>query len=239
MDQRQGVPRIASLLSDPARLMILRSLVDGTRRPAGELAYAAHISPQAASGHLAKLVDGGLLSAETQGRHRYYRIATPEVAEAIESFATPQVAHAIESFAARSAAVSPTAARKPWPPAFVHARTCYDHLAGEVAVAIADAMVRLGWLARERSDFTLTPRGGEALAKLGIDAASAASAKRTFARGCVDLTQRRLHLGGGLGAALLELYVSRRWIRRSTRSRAVTVTAEGREALAELLGIAV
>ena len=227
MHQAPGIPRIAALLSDPARLMILWSLIDGTRRPAGELAYAAHISAQSASGHLAKLVDGGLLSSEAQGRHRYYRIATPEVADAIEGFAT------------LSAAVRPQAPTRSWPPAFVKARTCYDHLAGEAAVAILEAMVGLRWLTADRADFTLTESGADALEKLGVDVAAVKSGKRSFARGCVDLTQRRQHLGGRLGAALLEVYVGKRWVQRSPRSRTVTVTPRGRDAFRELLGVAV
>jgi len=229
MDDEPGIPRIASLLADPARAKILRTLIDGTRRPAGELAYTANISAQSASAHLAKLVDGGLLAHEAQGRHRYFRLANAQVADAIESLASLSVA------------VRPRAPRSPLPSKsvpvqFLNARTCYDHLAGETAVRVCEAMLKARWLTAEARDFRVTRLGEKELAALEVDLAAARRSRRVFARACVDLTQRRPHIGGALGAALLDLYVERGWILRARRSRVVTITPKGQEAFRRAFG---
>lgn len=229
MDDDSGIPRIAALLSDPARARILRILIDGTMRPAGELAYGANISAQSASAHLAKLVDGGLLSQEAQGRHRYFKLANGQVADAIESLASLSVA--VRGPAPRS--VLPT---KSTPIQFLNARTCYDHLAGEMAVRVCEAMLKFRWLSRQGSDFRMTGSGEKELAALGVDLVAARQSRRVFARACVDLTQRRLHVGGALGAALLELYVSRGWILRARRSRVVSITPKGRDGFRRVFG---
>jgi DNA-binding transcriptional ArsR family regulator len=229
MDDEPGIPRIANLLADPARAKILRTLIDGTRRPAGELAYTANISAQSASAHLAKLVDGGLLAQEAQGRHRYFRLANAQVADAIESLASLSVA------------VRPRAPRSPLPSKsvpvqFLNARTCYDHLAGEIAVQVCEAMLKGRWLTAEARDFRVTRLGERELAALDVDLAAARRSRRVFARACVDLTQRRPHIGGALGAALLDLYVARGWILRARRSRVVTITPKGQEAFRQTFG---
>lgn len=229
MHDEPDIPRIASLLADAARAKILWTLIDGTTRPAGELAYAANISAQSASAHLAKLVEGGLLESEAQGRHRYFRIASAEVAGAIEGMAS------------LSAATRPRAPRAPLPShsvpvQFLHARTCYGHLAGEMAVEILEAMLKSRWLAAEERDFTVTRRGEEKLAALDVDLAAARQSRRTFARTCVDLTQRRPHLGGALGDALLDLYVARGWVQRQRRSRVVSITPKGHENFRRVFG---
>lgn len=222
MHDDPDIPRIAGLLADAARARMLWSLIDGTTRPAGELAYAANISAQSASAHLAKLVEGGLLECEAQGRHRYFRIASAEVAGLIEDMASI------------SAAARPRAPRAPLPsrsmPAqFLHARTCYGHLAGGIAVRILEAMLKLRWLAPDRHDFTVTRLGEEKLVALDVDLGAARRSRRAFARSCVDLTQRRPHLGGALGDALLDVYVARGWIQRQRRSRVVSITPDGHE----------
>lgn len=201
--------------------------MDGTTRPAGELAYAAHISAQSASAHLAKLVDGGLLVAEAQGRHRYFRIASGDVA------------HAIESLASLSVTAQPRTPRSPLPSKsvpiqFLHARTCYDHLAGETAVKVLEAMLKAKWLTAAERDFRVTRLGEKKLAALDVDLAVARQSRRAFARACVDLTQRRPHLGGALGAALLDLYFERGWIARARHSRAVSITPKGGEAFSKV-----
>jgi DNA-binding transcriptional ArsR family regulator len=217
-----NISAVASLMADPARARILRALTDGTMRPAGELACVAEISAQSASAHLAKLVSGGLLVLESQGRHRYFRIATPAVADAIESLASLTVA------------IRPVPLErvlpKATPVAFLHARTCYDHLAGETAVRICDAMLKARWLELDGRDFGVTPAGAKKLAALGIDIEDARLQRRVFARACVDLTQRRPHVGGALGAALLSVYVEQGWVVRSRRSRVVSITPQGEEA---------
>jgi DNA-binding transcriptional ArsR family regulator len=230
MDVEPDIAPIAMLFADPARAQILRSLMDGTRRPAGELAYAANISPQSASAHLAKLVGGGLLVSEAQGRHRYFRIASAEVAAAIESLASLSVA------------VGPRAPRRPLPSQsvpiqFLYYRTCYDHLAGETAVQICLAMLKARWLTPEGRAFRLTRLGEENLGALDIDIAAVRESRRVFARACVDLTERRPHIGGALGAALLSLYVKRGWILRARRSRVVSITPKGQDAFRRALGV--
>lgn len=230
MNDAPDVPRIAGLLADPARVRMLWTLIDGTTRPAGELAYAANVSAQSASGHLAKLVEGGLLAAEVQGRHRYFRLASAEVATVIEAIASLGVAS--RPRAPRVPAPAPT-----MPARFLHARTCYGHLAGELAVKILEAMVKARWLAAEGRDFVVTGAGEKKLAELGIDLAAARRSRRALARACVDLTQRRAHLGGTLGDALLDLYCARDWIQRQRRSRVVSVTPKGHENFRGLFGI--
>lgn len=228
MDDEPGIARIASLLADPGRARILWALIDGTTRPAGELAFAASVSAQSASAHLAKLVDGGLLASEAQGRHRYFRIASAEIADAIEGLAS---LNAARPRAPRSALPS-----KSVPIQFLHARTCYDHLAGETAVQVCEAMLKARWLTADAWDFRVTRLGEKELATLDIDLAAARRARRVFARACVDLTQRRPHIGGALGAALLDLYVERGWILRTRRSRVVTITPKGQEAFRRTFG---
>jgi len=229
MQDAPGIPRIGSLLADPARAKILWTLIDGTTRPAGELAYAANISAQSASGHLAKLVAGGLLAAEVQGRHRYFRIASAEVAGVIEAMASLGVSS------------RPRAPRAPLPALtvpvqFLHARTCYAHLAGEIAVKVLEGMLRARWLTASGRDFVVTALGERKLTELGIDLAAATRSRRVFARACVDLTQRRAHLGGALGDALLQLYVARGWVQRQRRSRIVNITPKGSENFGRLFG---
>src|SRR5688572_25418727 len=192
MHDDPGVARLAQLLADPARARMLWALIDGTTRPAGELAYAARVSAQSASGHLARLVEGGLLRSEAQGRHRYFRIASAEVAGVIEGMAS------------LGAATRPRAPRSPLPSRavpvqFLHARTCYGHLAGEMAVKVLEAMLKARWLTAAGRDFAVTRHGETKLAALGVDLAAARQPRRVFARACVDLTQRRPHLGGALG----------------------------------------
>jgi DNA-binding transcriptional ArsR family regulator len=227
MNDEPDVARIASLLADPARARILRTLIDGTMRPAGELAYAANVSAQSASAHLAKLVDGGLLSLEAQGRHRYFRIASADVADAVESLGS--LSMAVRPRNPRSPVIPRSA-----PVQFLHARTCYDHFAGEKAVQVCEAMLKARWMTAEGRNFRVSRLGEKKFAALDVDLAAARRSKRAFARACVDLTQRRPHLGGALGAALLDLYLARGWILRTKHSRAVSITPRGSEAFGKL-----
>lgn len=218
------IPAVAALLADPARAKILWTLIDGTTRPAGELAYAANVSAQSASAHLAKLVEGGLLKSEAQGRHRYFRLAGPEVAGAIEGIASLSTS--------LSNTVKPRKPRDPLPSKdvprqFLQSRTCYDHLAGEVAVQVLENLLKARWLTAQGNDYTVTALGARQFAALGIDLEAARATRRSFARACVDLTQRRPHLSGALGAALLDYAVARGWVLREKRSRVVTITPKG------------
>ena len=226
MQAEPDIARVARLLAEPARAKIVWTLIDGTTRPAGELAYAANISAQSASGHLAKLVAGGLLQSEAQGRHRYFRVASADVASVIEGMA---------SLAAgtRPRVPRPTLPSASVPVQFLHARTCYGHLAGEMAVKILQGLLRMRWLAPVGRDFKVTRLGEDKLAHLGVDLAALHGSRRVFARSCVDLTQRRPHLGGALGDALLDVYVARGWVQRQRR-RVVTITPKGHESFRQL-----
>jgi DNA-binding transcriptional ArsR family regulator len=229
MDANVAVP--AALIADPARAAILMALMDGRAQPAGSLAYAANLSPQAASNHLAKLLDGGMVAVETEGRHRYYRLARPEVAavlEALQGLAPP-----VRSL---DEPRSPEARR------LRAARSCYDHLAGRLGVAIAAAMEARGLLSVPANTpvgkfCDITDAGRTWLTDLGIDLPSIAAARRPPARRCLDWTERRHHLAGPLGAALLALMVELGWVVRNPGTRAVTVTRAGAEGLKQSLGI--
>jgi DNA-binding transcriptional ArsR family regulator len=220
MDANVAVP--AALIADPARAAILMALMDGRAQPAGSLAYAANLSPQAASNHLAKLLDGGMVTVETEGRHRYYRLARPEVAavlEALQSLAPP-----VRSL---DEPRSPEARR------LRAARSCYDHLAGRLGVAIAQAMEARGLLSVPANMpvgkfCDVTETGRQWLADLGVDLATT---RRPPARRCLDWTERRHHLAGPLGTALLARMVELGWVMRNPGTRAVTVTRAGAEGL--------
>ena len=230
MVDAQQIPRIAALLADPARAAMLWTLIDGTSRPAGELAFAARVSPQSASGHLARLVEGGLLATEAQGRHRYFRIAGAEAARLVEGLA---------SFGAAAQPRLPPApaCARAMPAQFLRARTCYDHLAGAMAVEVLKALLGLRWLAPEGAEYRATRLGREKLGALGVELEGEPGTRRAYARGCVDLTQRRPHLAGALGAALLDFYVRERWILRSPGSRVVSITPKGTAGFRKTLGI--
>jgi len=230
MEEIPDIPRIASLLADTARARMVWTLIDGTTRPAGELAYAANISPQSASAHLAKLVQGGLLAAQAQGRHRYFRIASADVASLVEGIASLGAATRVRA----PHSVLPT---RSVPIQFLQARTCYGHLAGEVAVKVLAAMLKQRWLNVDGRDYSVTRLGEAKLTALDVDVATARKRRRVFARACVDLTQRRPHLGGALGDALLDACVARGWVQRHRRSRVVSITPSGNEAFQRAFGL--
>ncbi|SAL47129.1 ArsR/SmtB family transcription factor [Caballeronia telluris] len=222
-----GLSRIGALLADPGRAAMLWSLMDGTARPAGELTMIAGLSPSAASAHLARLTEGGLLALEVSGRHRYYRIATPDIAAAIEALANLAQASAPQ----RSAPERPPSAV---PLDMRYARTCYDHLAGELAVQLFDRMLARRWLAAaSRADngpTTLepTPEGASEFARLGIDITAQRARRRRFACTCIDWSERRPHLGGALGAAFLDRCAAHGWLEATTKRRVLRVTPSGR-----------
>ena len=213
----------AALIADPARAAILMVLLDGRALAAGELARAANVSAQSASMHLAQLLDGEFVRVAQEGRHRYYRIASSEVAHAIE------VLGVISSPRKRRPIGEDNAIR--------YARTCYDHLAGELAVRLADAFQRDGLLiGRNEREYQLTGRGEQFFAQWHIDAGMLRTKRRSFARRCLDWTERRDHVAGALGAAICERLLEFRWIVRDRNSRVVGVTSAGVRHLAPLLG---
>lgn len=213
---------LGALIGDPARAAMLWTLMDGRAKPAGELAYVAGISAPSASQHLAKLIDADLLAQEVQGRHRYYRIARPEVAAALEAL--------MAAAGARPGPRTVPAARRT-PQELRYARTCYDHLAGELGVGIYEAMRKRQLLEGEGKEVRVTAAGHRWLAKFGIDDAALVVKRRALACGCLDWSERRHHLAGTLGAALLAAMVREGWLARSKKSRAVRVTPPGVAAL--------
>jgi DNA-binding transcriptional ArsR family regulator len=226
MESAINIATVASLLGDQARAAMMWALIDGRARPAGELAFAANISAQSASGHLAKLVGAELLQVETQGRHRYYRLTDHTVALALESLAAISPRPEIRAMPASRGT----------PQAMRFARTCYDHLAGELAVKLLAHTEKKGLLIRSGKIFTLSPKGERAFAHLGVDVDSARRAKRQFACGCLDWSEREFHLGGALGAALLRQLLERRWLMRVQRTRVLQLTPQGSDGLQEALG---
>jgi DNA-binding transcriptional ArsR family regulator len=226
----RDVVQLAKLLADPARAAMVWTLIDGTSRPAGELAFAANVSPQSASAHLAKLVAGGLLHSEAQGRHRYFRIAGADAADLIERLA---------SFSAKAGVRAPPhpPLARAMPAQFLQARTCYDHLAGELAVRLLDAMLQAKWLVCAEEVFEATALGRRRFDALGVEVGVKSGSRRAYARSCIDLTQRRPHLSGALGAALLSCFVREGWVLRAPQSRVVSVTPKGWSALHQSFGI--
>jgi DNA-binding transcriptional ArsR family regulator len=214
-----GLSRIGALLADPGRAAMLWALMDGTARPAGELTLIAGLSPSAASAHLARLTDGGLLALEVRGRHRYFRIASAEIASTIEALANVAQASAPQRPVPRPARTVPVDMR--------YARTCYDHMAGELAVRVYERLVDGGMLTTQGDALEPTPEGAATLAGWGIDVTQQRTRRRRFACTCPDWSERRPHLGGALGAALLESWKSQGWVERTDRPRILRVTPAG------------
>jgi DNA-binding transcriptional ArsR family regulator len=217
---------VAALLGDPTRATMLDALMDGRARPAGELARRAGIAPSTASEHLARLVAGRLLVVEPRGRERRYRLASAEVAEVLE---------ALSRLGSEAPASSLRAASRS--EALRAARTCYDHLAGRLGVAVTEGLVAREVLLVRDGSFELTEDGEVFLVELGVDVAGARARTRVFARACLDWSERRPHLAGALGAALADAALDHGWVRRRPNDRALSVTPDGNEALRGLLGV--
>jgi DNA-binding transcriptional ArsR family regulator len=227
----QNLSITASLLGDPGRAAMLLRLMGGIALPAGELAVTANVAPQTASEHLAKLVEGRLLSVERQGRHRYYRLASGEVADAVEALlvlaAHPRTA---ELGSASSKAIVGS---------LEHARTCYGHLAGWLGVQIAKSLEERGVIRPfNAKTYLVGPSGREWFEAIGVDASLFASNKKLAVR-CLDWTERRHHLAGALGCAIYKRFRDFRWLIPIKDTRVVRVTLEGRTNIWKLFGIAV
>ena len=214
----------ASLIGDPARAAMLTTLMDGRALTASELARAAGITPQTASGHLGRLTEGGLLAMERQGRHRFHRLASAAVAQMLEGI--------MAVAADRSGPRPRTVVTGPRQAALRQARTCYDHLAGVLAVAIADRMVARGHVELGSDGGRLTEGGAAFLHGIGVDPAPGTRRRGAmFCRPCLDWSERRPHIAGAVGAALCTACLDRGWLRRVDGSRALTVSPAGRLAL--------
>ncbi|QGY04924.1 helix-turn-helix transcriptional regulator [Methylobacterium mesophilicum SR1.6/6] len=217
----------AALIGDPARANILMALLDGRALTATELAHAAGVSAQTASGHLSKLVDGRLLGVARQGRHRYFRLAAPEVARMLEG---------IMVVADEPGPDAPRATPR-IDPALRRARTCYDHLAGRLGVEIADALVARGLIVLGDEAGAATEAGQAWLAAFGVPIEPAGRTRRVFCRPCLDWSERRPHLAGRLGAALCRRCEELGWITRARDGRAVGVTEAGRRGFERQFGV--
>ena len=224
MISRYRLAEIAALFGDPSRAGIVTSLQDGRARPAGELARLVGVTPATASGHLARLVEGGVLRVEPRGRHRYYRIAGPGVADALETLGqllSPKVASPANGV----------------PEPLAQARMCYDHVAGRLGVGITEALLERRLLQWREQSFALSTAGRRWFERNGVDVGALERGRRPLLRGCLDWTERREHLGGALGAALAMHLLERDWIRRERGTRALLVTREGRAGLSRTLGV--
>jgi DNA-binding transcriptional ArsR family regulator len=231
MFSTSALAEIASLVGDPARAGMLMALMDGRALTASELARVAGIMPQTASGHLARLCQAGLLSCQRQGRHHYHRLASTTVAHMLESM--------MEVSAADRA---PGAGRRvvtgPRDRAMRAARTCYDHLAGQLGVRLADALTEHGHVELSPEGGAVTDAGVGFFRDFGLDLdAAPRSGRRVFCRPCLDWSERRLHVGGTLGAALASRCLALNWIRRNEGSRAVSVTPAGEHGFRETFGM--
>lgn len=221
-----SIAEVASLVGDPGRANMLAALLDGRALTASELACTAGIAPATASGHLSKLLEGRLLVAVRQGRHRYFHLASPEVARMLESIMVVAAEPAPKHRA--TPRISPT---------LREARTCYDHLAGRLGVALADALAMRGAVVLSEEAGEVTEDGRAFLRAFGLPIEAPSRTRRLFCRPCLDWSERRPHLAGVVGAALCNRCFELGWITRARGSRAVEVTAPGREGFASTFGI--
>ena len=232
VDQRhdEAVSRIASAIGDAARARILYCLSDGHARTSTELAVVAGVSPSTASAHLSRLMAERLIKVHAQGKHRYYSLEGPNVAAVLEGLS-------VLAGGDQSKFVPNT------PDRLRFARTCYDHIAGTLGVSLHDCLHSLGWITaganKAGNDYELTPTGSRWFRALGIDVDAERKLRRRFACACLDWSERRPHLAGALGAALLKLALRKKWVAQELDSRALRVTALGRRELQARLGLEV
>jgi len=231
VEQHDGaVSRLAAAIGEPARARMLYCLVDGRARTSTELAVVADVSPSTASVHLQRLKTQRLVKLFAQGKHRYYSLESADVAAVLESLS-------VLACGSRNTFVPNT------PNGLRAARTCYDHIAGYLGVSLHDRFQTLGWLSTSPTarDNTcdLTPSGTNALEALGIDVEATRTLRRRFAFACVDWSERRPHLGGALGAALLSVALKRKWVAQDFDSRALRVTTVGKREIQARFGLQV
>lgn len=214
---------IANLIGEPARAIMLWNLSDGRAYTAGELAIVSNISPQSASNHLSKLVEADFLKVEKQGKHRYYKFARTEVAYAIEAIANliPDKKTIREQKLFTNGDIQ-------------YCRTCYDHLAGKIAVDLAQSLLKQKILNLHDNEFIVSSKGESWFEMIGLDVNELKKSKRYFAKPCLDWTERKYHLAGALGAAFLNQMQKSNWIRLKANSRIVILTAKGESELSKL-----
>jgi DNA-binding transcriptional ArsR family regulator len=225
MDSEDHFKKLVAVMGDPVRAVMLWNLLDGRALTATELAIRADVSAQNASMHLKRLITAKVLSVENQGRHRYYRISRPEVAYAVESLGS--LAHHDLSQPETKSNDDALGIR--------YCRTCYDHLAGKVGVLLADQFLKLNLLVIQNKSFVVTGKGARWFTEFGIPVEELRKQRRSFARHCLDWSERRYHVAGALGAALLKELLKRDWIRSSRSSRAIKITEKGRAGIYQQL----
>ena len=222
-----AVSRIAAAIGEPARARILYCLVDGHARTSTELSVVAEVSPSTASVHLNRLKAAHLVKVMVQGKHRFYSLGGPDVASALEGLSV-----LAGGFRDKFVPSTPSRLRA--------ARTCYDHLAGMVGVSLHDRFKTLGWLADSSANadaYDLTANGTKAFEALGIDIEATRTLRRRFACACLDWSERRPHVGGALGAALLKVALKRKWVLQDLDGRALDVTSVGRREMLTRFGL--
>jgi DNA-binding transcriptional ArsR family regulator len=224
MKEKHAISSLGYLLADPGRSAMLLALLEGRALPAGELARAAAVSAQSASAHLAKLSKGGLITMQRDGRCRYYKLAGPRVANALEALGAISTVHPAAKYISTRADQS-----------MLLARSCYDHLAGRMGVALTETMQKQRIIVAEgERDYRVTTHGADWLSELGIKMESLQTGKRNFARQCLDWTERRPHVSGALGAALMQHFLDEGWLARRRESRALRVTQRGQRSFIAL-----
>ena len=222
-----NVAEVAALVGDPARINILAALMDGRALTSTELSYIARVAPQTTSGHLAKLTKADLLAMEKQGRRRYYRIASPLVGQMLESIM------AVASAQAPLRRLRPSRIEEE----MRAARTCYDHLAGRLGVALADILVERDHVVFVEDGGEVTKTGLAFLSEFGVAMDKCKQPRRVFCRPCLDWSERRVHIAGSIGARLCERCLELGWIKQLASTRALEITASGRQGFTEWFGI--
>jgi DNA-binding transcriptional ArsR family regulator len=226
MKDGPDIALVGSLVGDPARANMLASLMTGRALTATELAQEAGVTPQTASAHLARLVDGGMLAAEKQGRHRYFRLADPDVAQALE---------ALMGLAARAGHLRVRTGPKD--PQMRHARVCYDHLAGDLGVKLFDRLQARKLISGGGEDLGVTGQGRRFFTDFGIAVDSLGGRRRPLCRPCLDWSERRYHLAGVLGDRIMHFCFDEGWIKQKPKDRAVKITPLGTRKFREEFGL--
>ncbi|MCB9450370.1 MAG: helix-turn-helix transcriptional regulator [Anaerolineaceae bacterium] len=227
MVQEPDMAAVAALIGEPTRAIILSALLGGEALPASELAFRAQVTPQTASSHLSKLLEGNLLKVATVGRHRYYSLKNHAVAQTLESLQV--IAPLSQPGPLHMPKISPE---------LCHARTCYDHLAGRLGVTLTEVWLQQTYLIQKNQNYEIAPKGIEWLESWKIDVELLKKKRRKLAYACLDWSERRFHIAGSLGAALADLFFENGWIKRLPQSRALKITAVGENLLKQEFGIA-
>ncbi|MFX3673559.1 MAG: ArsR/SmtB family transcription factor [Paenisporosarcina sp.] len=217
MSINPNVAEVAFLFGEKSRATILTSLMDGRFHTASELAFMSAITPQTASFHLSKLIEGNLVEVEKQGRHRYYQLANGEVARILESFLAISQPPEVRSLKQSSQVKL-----------LREARTCYDHLAGKLGVDLTESMLNAGLLEKVEREFVITPKGQQFFTDFGIDLSELKRKRRSFSHACLDWSERHHHLAGALGLGLMTRFLELGWIVQVPSIRAVKVTDKGK-----------